>query len=116
MSRYRISILILAALFPIFVAGAIGSYRKYAVVLGEFRRQENRFRELTAEESRLRESIEYLSHDVNLEKEARTRFNFIRKGEVMVVIVSPRPSPAPGEASPATGSWWETLVKWFRRD
>lgn len=95
MKKHHTLILVLAVLAPIFIAGSAVSFKKYRSVAEEFRRREKRLAELLAEEQSLRKTIAYFSSNINVEREARVRFNFIRKGETAVILVSPKPDPTP---------------------
>ena len=54
---------------------------------------------------------EYLSSDEYVESVARRVLGMVKPGETRVIVTSPEADSrqAPAEATPATGSWWESL-------
>lgn len=46
------------------------------------------------DEANLRAEVQYLASPINLEKELRTRFNYKKPGETMIIIVPPQTSTA----------------------
>jgi cell division protein FtsB len=112
MKRNRTPILLLAFLSPLFIAGAVVSFQQYRRVAEEFYRQESRLQELYEERGFLKEVIERLSSPAGIEREARMRFNLIREGETMVILISPPPAPEPDlEQQP---SFFEKILQWIR--
>jgi cell division protein FtsB len=110
MKKNRLPLLILAVLVPLFIAGAVASFQKYRRIAEEFQRQETRLAELAKEKEVLQKSIEYFSSAVGIEHEARSRFNFVKEGEVTVILVSPKATPI--EPSPLPE--WTFLQKMLR--
>ena len=45
-----------------------------------------------SDEADLQSEAQYLANPLNLEKELRTRFNYKKPGETMIIIVSPQSS------------------------
>jgi cell division protein FtsB len=113
MKKQNPFILVLALLLPIFIAGSIASFQKYRKVAAEFFRQEKRLTQLLEEREALQKTIEYFSSSINIEKEARERFNFMRPGEVTVILVSPKPKSSP-EPSPTPSPFYLKFFQWFR--
>jgi cell division protein FtsB len=113
MKRNRTLILLLAFLSPLFIAGAVVSFQQYRRVAEEFYRQESRLQELYEERGFLKETIERLSSPAGIEREARMRFNLIREGETMVILVSP-PPPASEPRLEQQPSFFEKILQWFR--
>jgi len=58
---------------------------------------ETRLTTAKADEANLQSDVQYLANPVNLEKELRSRFNYKKPGETMIIIV-------PEESSTATSS------------
>ena len=54
---------------------------------------------------------EYLSSDEYVESVARRVLGMVKPGETRVIVTSPEADGAqpPAKATPATGSWWESL-------
>jgi cell division protein FtsB len=113
MKRNRTLILLLAFLSPFFIAGAVVSFQQYRRVAEEFYRQESRLKELYEERGFLQEKIERLSSPAGIEREARMRFNLIREGETMVILISP-PIPAPAPDLEQQPSFFEKILQWIR--
>jgi cell division protein FtsB len=95
MKKYNPFIIILASLLPVFILGAIISFLKFKNILKEFKAEESRILSLLKERDELKGKIEYFSSNVNIEKEARKRFNAIKEGEVAVIFLFQSPSPSP---------------------
>lgn len=113
MKNYRVFIILFAVLAPLFVAGGIVSFQRHARIAQEALRQEERLAELSQEVQTLREEIEYFSSPVNIEMEARKRFNLIRQGEIAVILVPPQ-APDPEPAPEQRLSFFERFLQWVR--
>ncbi|HEY4497053.1 MAG TPA: septum formation initiator family protein [Candidatus Paceibacterota bacterium] len=53
----------------------------------EFSEISGKLSELESENGDIEEQIEYFSHEANLEKEARARFNYKKPGEKLIIVV-----------------------------
>ena len=52
---------------------------------------------------------EYLSSDEYIESVARSMLGLVKPGETRVMVSSPEAAPPSAKATPASGSWWESL-------
>lgn len=91
--KWKKLILILALLLPIFFAGFASSLVRRGKLVKELAELKNREEQLSEENERLDWFLQYSSLKANLERRARERLNLAKPGEVMVIFVSPSPSP-----------------------
>lgn len=109
--KNRNIIFLLAVLAPLFMAIAIVSFQNYQRLAAESARQEANLRLLAEEKKQLQESIERFASPVGIEMEARARFNMIREGETMVILVPPSPLPSPEPTPEPEPSFWEQVLR-----
>ena len=81
---------ILAAIFVFTVWQTAKIYRQSRALDGELSGIAKKKSDIERENERLKEDIEYFSHSANLEKELRSRFNYKKLGEKMLIIISPK--------------------------
>lgn len=108
--KWKKLILILALLLPIFFAGFISSLVKREKLVRELGELKNREVELSEENERLDWFLQYSSLKANLERLARERLNLAKPGEVMVIFVSPSPSPIVGKKG-----WFDFIKNFFQK-
>ncbi len=115
MRKTNLFILILAILSPIFIAASIASFKKYSNVAEEFYRQQKELAKLLEEKELLKKTIAYFSSNINIEKEARLRFNLIKEGEITVIFVSPKPQPSPSPLAVPSATSFQLLRQFFNK-
>lgn len=64
-----------------------GQSRELSAALGEIRGKAEEFQE---ENSRFNADLEYFANPENLEKELRSRFNYKKPGEKLIILVPPK--------------------------
>jgi len=106
-------VIILAVLAPIFVAGFFASLKKYDQLAAEVRRQSAEISRLAEEKASLQHMLSYFSFKTNIEREARLRLNMSREGEIMVILISPKPSPGISP-TPAPKTFITRFIEWWR--
>jgi cell division protein FtsB len=89
---------VVLAIVLVFVGGRVYSFFAQERQLnGELADIEARLTKAKYDEANLQAEVRYLANPLNLEKELRTRFNYKKPGETMIVIV-------PAQSSTATSS------------
>lgn len=88
----KIAAAIVLAIILVFVGGRVYSFFAQEQQLNnELADIEARLTKAKYDATNLRSEVRYLANPLNLEKELRTRFNYKKPGETMIVIV-PAPS------------------------
>lgn len=114
MKRPNPIILVLAFLAPIFVAGAIASFKKHSELATEFSRQSAHLADIFEERAILKKNIDYFSLKTNIEREARSRLGLTREGEVTVILLSPKPSPSPTPSPVPPAPFYVRILNWIK--
>ena len=84
----KIAAAIILTIALVFVGTQIFSSLKEKRSLSQtFTDVESRLQDAQAEEQNLSTEVNYLSDPANLEKELRSRFNYAKPGETMIIIV-----------------------------
>ncbi len=91
----KIAGIIVLSLLLIFIGGRVFAF------MGQERQLNSQISEVTArltkaqqQEANLKDDEQYLANPANLEKELRSRFNYKKPGETMIVIVPAQSSTA----------------------
>lgn len=64
-----------------------------------------RVEKLERDRAHLQSVVEYVSSDAYVEQEARRTLDYVRDGEIAIVVVGPEPQTKPE----LSGDWWERL-------
>ncbi len=84
----KIAAIVVLSIIIIFLGVQVFSFIKQANQLnGDFASVQTRLTKAKADEANLEEEKQYLANPANLEKELRSRFNYVNPGEKMVIIV-----------------------------
>lgn len=86
----KILAVILAAIFVFAVWQTAEIYRRTRSLDRELSGVAEKKSDFEKENELLRGDIEYFSNSANLEKELRSRFNYKKLGEKMIIIISPK--------------------------
>lgn len=85
----KISIVVLAIIVFFMFNAMIEGYKTAKNARIERERIEKNLSDLGEREEYLREEIEHLNTEIGIEEEIRSRFNVVKDGEEMVVVVNP---------------------------
>jgi cell division protein FtsB len=96
-----------------FAQGVYQLYKKSTFIHEERQKKEETLKALVAERQRLESEIEFLKSQSAIEREAKSRLNFKKPGEEVVVVV-PEEKPAE-EMAPETESFFGSLLQFFRK-
>jgi len=106
--------LLLLILTPLFIAGLFSSWIRRAGLLKNLEDLREEKLRLTRENEDLRSFLQYFSLKANLEREARSSLNLAKRGETLVIFVSPTTSPPPTTAEEEL-NFLDKILRWFRR-
>lgn len=91
----KIAAIVVLSIVIVFLGIQVFSFVKQANQLSDdFASIQARLTKAKADQANLEEEKQYLANPVNLEKELRSRFNYVNPGEKMVIIVPNGNSPA----------------------
>jgi cell division protein FtsB len=84
----KIAAIVVLSLIIIFLGVQVFSFVKQSNQLSDdFASVQTRLTKAKTDEASLEEEKQYLANPANLEKELRSRFNYVNPGEKMVIIV-----------------------------
>jgi cell division protein FtsB len=96
--------------FFLLLTSVIGLANKYFSIRSRIRELKTEESTLQTKESSLKTTNEYLETPEGQEQLLRDKYNFVKPGEGIVVIVSdtpPAPEPKPGMVS----RWWDAIIR-----
>ncbi len=90
---------VITAMLVMVLAVLVYDFFQLFIYHGELRRTfsalENKLSQFKKDNSELRADLEYFSEPENLVKELRSRFNYKKPGEKMIIVVPPKTEKSP---------------------
>jgi len=108
----KVTLLILGVAVAFFVTAVWDVYQKAQETAVKRAQREAELAELQEREAMLRSELDRLSTARGLEEEIRGRFEVVREGEGIIVIVDPSEEESQVAAAKEAG-FWERLFGWF---
>lgn len=109
-SRYAIAVLLIIC--ALLARAAWGVYQKYEKSKDIERRMAADLANLQTREKTLNQNIADLNTQEGKERELRERFNAVKDGEKIIVLVEDTPT-AKEEITPIQTSWWRKFLSFF---
>jgi len=112
---YSVWVIVLVLTLAFFsVRAAWRATEKSHIASSNLKRLQNELEELRKQESALLTEIDKLDSEKGREEEIRKRFNVVKDGEEMVVVVWDDEANSAKGAPQKSGSFWNWLVNLFR--
>lgn len=113
---YSPVVLVLLVLMLIFLTrGVWGMYQKASLSEEKRLLAETEYQELEAKRRSIEADIEQFHTETGIERQVRSKFDVVREGEQVIVLVDPETPPVVAEPKP-TGikGFFTTVFSWFQ--